>query len=60
MNPTKCLIKTHHNGKVTLVLSDVVMKRFHECPFSVEIGDKFPTTKEKQDRGNAFKQTRLV
>ena len=45
---------THREREVALVISDVVVKRFHKCPFSVEIGHKFTATKKRGDRGNAF------
>ena len=37
---------TDHEREVTLVISDVVVKGYRECPFSVEIGDKFFATKK--------------
>jgi len=37
------------------VISDVVVKGFHKCPFSVETGDKFNATKKRGNHSNAFK-----
>ena len=47
----------HREREVTLVISDVVVKGYHECLFSVDIGDKFVARKKRGDRGNAFKVT---
>ena len=44
----------HREREVTLVISDVVVKGYHECLFSVDIGDKFVARKKRGDRGNAF------
>ena len=47
----------HREREVTLVISDVVVKGYHECLFSVDIGDKFVARKKRGDRDNAFKVT---
>ena len=41
----------HREREVTLVISDVVVKGYHECLFSVDIGDKFVARKKRGDRG---------
>ena len=39
----------HREREVTLVISDVVVKGYHECLFSVDIGDKFVARKKRGD-----------
>ena len=34
-----------------------VVKGYHECPFEVNIGEKFYAFKKRGERGNAFKVT---
>jgi len=47
---------THCKPEVTLVISDVVVKEFHKCPFSVEIGEKFTATKKEEITEMPLKQ----
>ena len=41
--------------QVTLVIFNIVVKGYHACTFSVDIGDQFVAQKKRGDRGNALK-----
>ena len=41
--------------KVNLVIFDVVVKGYHECPFPVQVGQCLTAQKKRGDRGNTFK-----
>ena len=47
----------HREREITLVVSDVAVKRYQECSFSAEVEEKFSTRKKRGDYGNAFKVT---
>ena len=38
-----------------MTIYQVVLKGYHECPFAVEIGERFVTQKKRGDCGNALK-----
>ena len=40
--------------RTTLVVHAIV-KGYHECPFEVELGDKFSLNRKRGDRGKALK-----
>ena len=42
-------------SEVILTTYNVVVKGYHECPFSVELGEWFLAQKKRGDRGNALK-----
>ena len=33
----------------------IILTIYHECPFAVEVGERFVAQKKRGDRGNAFK-----
>ena len=41
--------------QVVLTIYQVVVKRYQECPFDVEVGEPFVAQKKKGDHGNALK-----
>jgi len=41
--------------QVILTIQQVVVKEYHECPFSVEVGKRFVAQKKRRDHGNALK-----
>ena len=41
--------------QVILTIQQVVVKGYHECPFSVEVGERFVAQKKRGDRGNVLK-----
>ena len=41
--------------QVILTMQQVVVKGYHECPFSVEVGERFVAQKKRGDRGNVLK-----
>lgn len=42
-------------GDVILVLSNCLVKGYHMCYFSVEIGEEFVAKRKQGDLGDAFK-----
>ena len=42
-------------SRAILTISLVEVKGYHECPFAVEIGERFVAQKKRGDRGNALK-----
>ena len=45
----------YNMSEVILTIYNVVVKGYHECPFSVELGECFVAQKKRGDRGNALK-----
>ena len=41
--------------QVILTTNQEVVKGYHECPFAVDVGERFVAQKKKGDRGNALK-----
>ena len=52
----RCIIVMAEAQRTTLVVHAIV-KGYHECPFEVELGDKFSLTRKLGDRGRALKVT---
>jgi hypothetical protein len=40
---------------VNLVIRETVVKGYHECLFTVNLGEEFTAEKKRAERGNAFK-----
>ncbi len=40
---------------VNLVICNTVVKGYHECLFTVKLGEEFTAEKKQAERGNAFK-----
>ena len=49
----RCIIVMAEAQRTTLA----IVKGYHECPFEVELGDKFSLTRKLGDRGRALKVT---
>ena len=41
--------------QVVFTIYQVVIKGYHECPFTVEVGERFVAQKKKGDHRNALK-----
>lgn len=48
-------IMSEEERNVNLQIFNVVVKGYHECLFSVQVGERFTAQKKRGDRGNAFK-----
>ena len=44
-------------AEVKLTILEAVVKGFHECSFSIRVGDKFVTKQKRGDRGPALRVT---
>ena len=44
-------------SQVILTINQVVVKGYHECPFAVEVGERFVAQKKRGDRSNVLKVT---
>jgi len=42
-------------SRAILTINQVTVKGYHECPFAVEVGERFIAQKKRGDRGNALK-----
>jgi len=45
---------------VILTIQQVVVKGYHECPFSVEVGERFIAQKKRGDRRNVLKVVNTI
>ena len=59
-DPTRRVSCAMPMAVVKLTIYDVVVKGYHECSFSVAIGDQFVTRKRRGERGNALRPTIVI